>query len=64
MAVTAKNTLMTVGQYSPMQATPGYQPGLLPDIDQGDAHCDDEIFDGISRRAHCLRDIALQGMIE
>eukprot|EP00975_Prorocentrum_lima_P009603 2046644-Prorocentrum_lima.AAC.1 len=64
MAVTAKNKLTTVGQYSPMQATLGYQPGLLPDIDHGDAHCDDEMFDAISRRTHRLREIALQGMIE
>eukprot|EP00975_Prorocentrum_lima_P062445 12885691-Prorocentrum_lima.AAC.1 len=47
-----------------MQATLGYQPGLLPDINKGDAHCDDEMFDGISRRTHCLREIPLQGMIK
>eukprot|EP00975_Prorocentrum_lima_P037127 7813667-Prorocentrum_lima.AAC.1 len=45
-----------------MPATLGYQPGLLPDINQGDAHCDDEMFDGISRRPH--RGISPQGMIK
>eukprot|EP00975_Prorocentrum_lima_P065266 12902463-Prorocentrum_lima.AAC.1 len=64
MAVTGKNTLTIVGQQSPMQAILGYQPGLLPDIDQGDAHCDNEMFDGISRRTLRPREIALQGMIE
>eukprot|EP00975_Prorocentrum_lima_P059642 12506635-Prorocentrum_lima.AAC.1 len=59
MAVTAKNALTTVGQHSPMQATLGCQPGLLPDIDCGGAHCDDEMFDGLSRRTHRLREIAL-----
>eukprot|EP00975_Prorocentrum_lima_P051518 10789373-Prorocentrum_lima.AAC.1 len=34
LAVLAKNTFTTVGQYSRMQATLGYQPGLLPDIDK------------------------------
>eukprot|EP00975_Prorocentrum_lima_P048043 10047003-Prorocentrum_lima.AAC.1 len=47
MAVIVKNTLTIVGQHSPMQATLGYRPGLLPGIDQGDAHCDDEMFDGM-----------------
>eukprot|EP00975_Prorocentrum_lima_P067881 12917538-Prorocentrum_lima.AAC.1 len=50
MAVTAKNTLTTV-----VQATQGYQPGFLPDIDQGNAHCDDAMYDGISRRTHRLQ---------
>eukprot|EP00975_Prorocentrum_lima_P045990 9618879-Prorocentrum_lima.AAC.1 len=27
----AKDCLTTVGQYTPMQATLGYQPALLPD---------------------------------
>eukprot|EP00975_Prorocentrum_lima_P030752 6452252-Prorocentrum_lima.AAC.1 len=57
MAVTAKNTLTIVGQYSPRQATLGYQPGLPPDID-------DEMFDSVSRRTHRLREIVVQGMIE
>eukprot|EP00975_Prorocentrum_lima_P036501 7677483-Prorocentrum_lima.AAC.1 len=30
-AVTGKNCLTTVGHYTPMQATLGYQPALLPD---------------------------------
>eukprot|EP00975_Prorocentrum_lima_P002414 529929-Prorocentrum_lima.AAC.1 len=47
-----------------MQATLGYQPGPLPDIDKGDAHCDDEMFDGVARYTHFLREITLQGMIE
>eukprot|EP00975_Prorocentrum_lima_P021369 4503646-Prorocentrum_lima.AAC.1 len=40
-AATAKNCLTTVGHYTPMQATLGYQPALLPDVGRGDAHCDD-----------------------
>eukprot|EP00975_Prorocentrum_lima_P019184 4034978-Prorocentrum_lima.AAC.1 len=44
-AVTAKNCLTTVGQYTPFQATLGYQPALLPDAGLGEAHCDDSLDD-------------------
>eukprot|EP00975_Prorocentrum_lima_P062059 12883491-Prorocentrum_lima.AAC.1 len=44
-AVTAKDCLTTVGQYTPIQATLGYQPALLPDAGRGEAHCDDSIDD-------------------
>eukprot|EP00975_Prorocentrum_lima_P061785 12881928-Prorocentrum_lima.AAC.1 len=40
-AVTAKNCLTTVGHYTPMQATLGYRPALLPDAGCGEAHWDD-----------------------
>eukprot|EP00975_Prorocentrum_lima_P069397 12926156-Prorocentrum_lima.AAC.1 len=36
--VIAKNSLTTVGHYTPMQATMGYQPALLPDAGRGEAH--------------------------
>eukprot|EP00975_Prorocentrum_lima_P004269 926636-Prorocentrum_lima.AAC.1 len=37
-AVIAKDCLTTVGQYTPIQATLGYQPALLPDAGRGEAH--------------------------
>eukprot|EP00975_Prorocentrum_lima_P052186 10932180-Prorocentrum_lima.AAC.1 len=36
-----RDSLTTVGQYTPIQATLGYQPALLPDTGRGEAHCDD-----------------------
>eukprot|EP00975_Prorocentrum_lima_P071608 12938670-Prorocentrum_lima.AAC.1 len=40
-AVMAKNCLTTIGQYTRIQATLGYQRALLPDPGRGEAHCDD-----------------------
>eukprot|EP00975_Prorocentrum_lima_P059055 12384753-Prorocentrum_lima.AAC.1 len=40
-AVVAKDCLTNVGGFSPIQATLGYQPALLPNPGQGDAYCDD-----------------------
>eukprot|EP00975_Prorocentrum_lima_P038309 8053664-Prorocentrum_lima.AAC.1 len=45
-ALTAKNCLTTIGQYTPIQATLGYQPALLPTDGRGEAHCDDSLDDG------------------
>eukprot|EP00975_Prorocentrum_lima_P006789 1461426-Prorocentrum_lima.AAC.1 len=61
-AATAKNCLTTVGHYTPMQATLGYQPALLPDAGRGEAHCDDSLDGGVPRDGHRLRDIAVQSM--
>eukprot|EP00975_Prorocentrum_lima_P059085 12391497-Prorocentrum_lima.AAC.1 len=63
MTVIAENALTTCGQRSPIQATLGYQLGLLPDLSRGDAHCADETPNGLARHAHRLREIALQGAI-
>eukprot|EP00975_Prorocentrum_lima_P064693 12899087-Prorocentrum_lima.AAC.1 len=43
-AVIAKTCLTSVGQYTPIQATLGCKPALLPDIGRGDAHCDDTAY--------------------
>ena len=45
-----------------MQAALGYQPGILPDLDQRDALYDSP--DGFTRHAHRLREIAVQSMVE
>eukprot|EP00975_Prorocentrum_lima_P011468 2439050-Prorocentrum_lima.AAC.1 len=45
-AVTAKNRLTTVGQYTPIQATLGYQSALLPDAGRGKTHCDGSLDGG------------------
>eukprot|EP00975_Prorocentrum_lima_P035857 7538685-Prorocentrum_lima.AAC.1 len=47
-----------------MQASLGYQPGLHPDSDQGDAHCEDDMYGGVSRHTHRLGGIALQEVME
>ena len=48
-----------------MNAVLGYQPGILPDIDQGGAWQDDDtINDGMSRHAHRLRELAIQRIVE
>eukprot|EP00975_Prorocentrum_lima_P020508 4317497-Prorocentrum_lima.AAC.1 len=44
-----------------MQAILGYQPGLWAGLSRGDAHCDDEVFDSLSRYSHQLRQMALAG---
>eukprot|EP00975_Prorocentrum_lima_P062333 12885064-Prorocentrum_lima.AAC.1 len=54
---------MTVGHYTPMQATMGYQPALLPDAGRGEAHCDDSVDEGVSRYGHRLQEIAVQSMV-
>ena len=64
IAITAKNCLTTVGRYSPMNAVLGYQPGILPDLDRGDALQDDSTNNGVSRHAHRLHEIAIQNMVE
>eukprot|EP00975_Prorocentrum_lima_P065887 12906088-Prorocentrum_lima.AAC.1 len=53
-AVFTKDCLTTAGQYTPTQATPGYQFALLPDRGRGEAHCDDTVDDGVSRYGHRL----------
>jgi len=65
-ALTAKNSLLTVGNSTPMLSTLGQQPPLLPDIDQPPAALDDSHTgpDGFSRGRHRIREIATQACIE
>lgn len=65
-AVTAKNALFTVGSSTPLQATFGTQPAILPDIEQVTANIDDSNTgpDGISRGRLRLKELACQDMIE
>ena len=58
LAVITKNSLITIGGYTPQQAVFGQQSPLLPDMSQGDALLEDE------RSTHRLREIVLQRMIQ
>ena len=63
ITVTAKNSLTTIGGFSPLQAVLGYQPGILPDLDRTDALQDDS-EGGVTRHMYRLREIAVQSMVE
>ena len=59
LAVNAKNTLTTVGGYTPQQAVFGQQSALLPDMTMGIAASEDD-----DRSTYRLREIALQSMLQ
>jgi len=65
-ALTAKNSLLTVGSSTPLASTLGQQPPLLPDIDQPPSALDDSHTgpDGYSRGRHRIREIATQSCVE
>ena len=66
LAITAKNSLFTVGNSTPMQAVFGRQSPLLPNLDTSPAGLEDESggTDGHSRGRHRLREWAVQSMVE
>ena len=66
VSLTAKNSLFTVGDMSPMQAVFGRQPAVLPNLDApattlDDTHTGPEL---LSRGRHRMKEIANQSMIE
>ena len=65
-AVTAKNCLFTVGNTTPMQATFGTQPAVLPNIEGCASTLDDTDTgpEGLSRGRHRIRELACQNIIE
>ena len=65
-ALTAKNSLFTVGDSTPMMATFGRQPAVLPNIEQATSMLDDSHTgpDGLSRGRHRIRELAVLDMVE
>jgi len=65
-ALTAKNSLFTIGDTSPQMAVFGRQSAILPNLEAAGVTLDDSHTgpDGISRGRHRMKEIAAQSMIE